>query len=372
MARTGLVWDSRFLEHDTGLAIVSAPVSDEVLWDPLPHVASPDVARRTYGLLERTGLKAKLHEMAPRPAAVEDIKRVHPSEHVEHVRSVSVCGGGECGEYAPASVSTYEVALLAAGGALVGIDAVMDGTVTNVYALLRPPGHHAEPDKAMGFCFFNNVAIAARYAQERYGLKRVAIIDWDVHHGNGTQRAFEGDNTVLFISLHQDGWYPVESGTASEAGTAGAEGFTINVPLPAGTGNAGYVSAFQRVVLPALRRFEPELVIVSAGQDAGAVDPLARMSLSSAGFRVLGEHIAELADDLCGGRLVVCHEGGYSPGYSPICTVAVIEGMSGECSGLQDPYAGWLDFIPEALDVGVATRFIDDVVRMHGNRWGLY
>ncbi len=372
MARTGLVWDSRFLEHDTGLAIVSAPVSDEVLWDPLPHVASPDVVRRTYGLLERTGMKDKLGELAPRPAAAEDIARVHPWEHLEHVRSISLSGGGECGEYAPASESTFDVALLAAGGAMAGVDAVMDGTAANVYALLRPPGHHAEPDKAMGFCFFNNVAIAARYAQERYGLRRVAIVDWDVHHGNGTQRTFLSDDSVLFVSIHQDGWYPIDSGSANETGTEGGEGYTINVPLPAGTGNAGYQAALQRVVLPALRRYGPDLVIVSAGQDASAVDPLARMTMSSAGFRVLGEHIAELADDLCGGRLVVCQEGGYSPGYSPICTVAVIEGLSGERSGLEDPYAGWLDFLPEALDAGVAAGYIDDVVRTHADRWGLH
>jgi acetoin utilization deacetylase AcuC-like enzyme len=223
----------------------------------------------------------------------------------------------------------------------------------------------------MGFCFLNNVAIAARYARDRHGLARVAILDWDVHHGNGTQAIFDDDPTVLFVSLHQEDWYPTGSGAVDQVGAGAGEGFTINLPLPAGTGDAGYLAALDRVVLPALRRFAPELILVSAGQDPSALDPLARMAVSAAGFRELATRLAALADELCGGRLVACHEGGYSQGYAPVCTWAVIEGLSGRRTGHEDPYDAWLGGMPCTVDPGPATAAIDRVVAHHAARWDL-
>jgi acetoin utilization deacetylase AcuC-like enzyme len=367
---TGLVWNSRFLDHDTGLALVSAPVAADSIWEPQPHAASPHLVGRAYRLLGRSGLLAQLAEIPARPASVAEVLRVHTPEHVEHIRTLCLNGGGEAGAYAPASPETYSVALLSAGGALAAVDAVMEGRVRNAYAMTRPPGHHATPDMAMGFCFFNNIAIAARYAQDRHGARRVAIVDWDVHHGNGTQAAFHGDPDVLFISLHQDNWFPAESGLVDDTGHGAGEGHTINIPLPAGTGNAGYLEALDRIVLPAIRAFGPDLILVSAGQDPSAVDPLARMAMSSGGFRAMGERMAALADEVCGGRLVACHEGGYSQGYAPVCTWAAIEGLSGVRTGHEDPYSAWLDGIPEATDASAARPWIDRAAAVHAARWG--
>ncbi len=369
--RTGLVWDSRFMDHDTGLAVVSATVPADSIWEPQPHAASPQLVGRAYRLLGRSGVLAHLEEVAPRPAARADLERVHTAAHVDHVRQVCLDGGGDAGEFAPAGPATYDVALLAAGGALVAVDAVMSGRLRNAYALLRPPGHHAEPDRAMGFCYFNNVAVAARYAQDIHGAQRVAIVDWDVHHGNGTQAAFHADPSVLFVSLHQDGWYPTGSGPVEDTGTGDGEGFTINIPLPPGTGNAGYLAAFDRVVLPALRAFAPDLILVSAGQDPSGVDPLARMACSADAFRQFAARLAALADEVCEGRLVACHEGGYSQGYAPVCTWAAVEGLSGVRTDHVDPYDAWLGGIPEATEVGPAGAAIDRAAEVHGARWGV-
>jgi acetoin utilization deacetylase AcuC-like enzyme len=367
--KTGLVWDSRLLDHNTGLALVSAPVPADSVWEPQPHAASPQLIARAHRLIERTGLLAELIPIPTRQATIDQVARVHTLELIDHVRAVSLNGGGECGEFAPASPETYDVALLSAGGAIAGVDAVMNGKATNVYALLRPPGHHAEPDRAMGFCFFNNVAIAARHAHDHHGLSRIAIVDWDVHHGNGTQAAFIDDPNMLFISLHQEDWYPADSGSVNDIGTGAGSGFTINIPLPAGTGNAGYLAAIDRVVAPALRAFQPELILVSAGQDASGVDPLARMAMSAGGFRSMAQRMTELADELCDGRLVACHEGGYSQGYAPVCTWAVVEGMSGIRTDYVDPYDDWLGGITAATDVGSAASAIEAAIAIHSPRW---
>lgn len=362
---TGLLWDSRFMDHNTGLAMVSATVPADSVWEPQPHVASPHLVGRSYRLLDRTGLLAQLLSLSPRQATLDELGRVHTAQHIEHVRAVCLSGGGECGELAPASPETYDVALLAAGGAVVAVDAVMSGRARNVYALLRPPGHHATPDRAMGFCYFNNVAIAARYAQDRYDVAKVAIVDWDVHHGNGSQAVFFDDPSVLFISLHQDNWYPADSGHVVETGAGPGVGYTINIPLPPGTGNAGYLAALDRVVGPALRRFGPDLIVVSAGQDASGVDPLARMAVSAGGFRAMAERMVAIAGEICDGRLIACHEGGYSQGYAPVCTWAVVEGLSGIRTGYEDPYSDWLDGIPAATEPGAATAVIDAVAERH-------
>lgn len=368
---TGLVFDHRFMEHNTGLAVVSATVPADSIWEPQQHAASPQLVGRTHRLLARSGVLEQLVEIPARQATVEQVGWVHTAGHIAHIRDVSLNGGGEAGAFAPASPETYDVALLAVGGGFAAIDAVVEGKVRNAYALLRPPGHHSTPDEAMGFCFFNNIAVAARYAQKVHALAKVAIVDWDVHHGNGTQAAFYDDPSVLFISLHQDDWYPAASGTVGQTGEGAGEGYTINVPLPAGTGNAGFLSAFDRVVLPAIRAFGPDIILVSAGQDPSGVDPLARMSCSSNGFRQFGQRVAELADEVCGGRLVAFHEGGYSQGYAPICTWAAIEGMSGIRTGHEDPYEGWLGGNAPGLEIGPAGPFIDAAVAQHRDRWGL-
>jgi acetoin utilization deacetylase AcuC-like enzyme len=369
--KTGLVWDGRYLEHDTGMALVSAKVAIDSIWEPQPHVARPTLVGRARRLIERSGLLAHLDQINARAATLDEVTRVHTHQYVEHLRRVCDQGGGEVGDFAPASPETYDVALLAAGGALAAVDTVLGGRVRNAYALLRPPGHHATPGEAMGFCFLNNVAIAARYAQDRHGLGKVAILDWDVHHGNGTQAMFFDDPSVLFISLHQENWYPLHSGRVEETGTAAGAGYTMNVPLPAGTGNQGYMAAVDRIVVPAIRQFAPDLVFVSAGQDPSAVDTLARMAMSADGFRRMAARVADLAVEICNGRVVALHEGGYSEGYAPVCTWAVVEGLSGVRTGHEDPYESWFSEVNASREIGPATAAIDQVVAQHGAQWGL-
>jgi acetoin utilization deacetylase AcuC-like enzyme len=224
---------------------------------------------------------------------------------------------------------SHEVAVLSAGGVIAAVDAVLDGTVDNVYALVRPCGHHALPDAAMGFCLFGNAAIATHHARVVCGMERVAIVDWDVHHGNGTQAGFYADPNVLTISVHQDNCFPPGSGLIEETGEGAGAGFNINVPLPPGSGDGAYEATFQRIVVPALERFAPDLIIVASGLDASAMDPLGRMMLSPKGYGRLTEIMLDAAARLCDGRLVVEHEGGYSAELVPFCGLAIMEQLSG-------------------------------------------
>ena len=207
-----------------------------------------------------------------------------------------------------------------------------------MYAPVRPPGHHAEPTLGRGFCIFGNAAIGVMHAREARGLARVAVVDWDVHHGNGTQKAFYADPSVLTISIHQDNCYPPDSGHVHEIGEGPGEGFNLNVPLPPGSGVGAYVAAFERVVAPALRAFAPELIVVASGLDANTMDPLAHMLVHSDGYRQLTRIVLDVADEVCGGRLVVEHEGGYSPAYVPYCGLAVVEELAGVRGTIADPF----------------------------------
>lgn len=269
------------------------------------------------------------------------ILKCHTKAHFDNVMSFKDFGGvvGEECHCAPHGV---DIILKSVSGALECVDEVLSGRATNAYALIRPPGHHAEPDKAMGFCFFNNIAIAARYAQAKYsGLahaaRKVAIVDFDVHHGNGTQTIFWEDPSVLFISIHQDSNYPIGTGKATERGLGKGHGFNINVPLPPGSGRGAYAAAMDRVVIPALDAFGPDLILVSSGFDASYLDPLSAMMASSDDYRGITSKLVAAAAKHCAGRLIFLHEGGYSEVYVPYCGLAVLEALSGIESGLKDP-----------------------------------
>jgi acetoin utilization deacetylase AcuC-like enzyme len=210
--------------------------------------------------------------------------------------------------------------------------------IRNVYALTRPPGHHAEADRGFGFCLFNNGVIAAKYAQKVLGIKKILILDWDAHHGNGTEDAFYEDDTVLYLSLHQEGLDPVDRGYIEHTGRGKGEGFTLNIPLPAASGDGVYRYAFQELVVPAVEKFQPELIIVCAGQDANMFDPLARMMLSAEGYREMTRSVMALADKYAQGRLVCLHEGGYCPVYVPFCSLAIVEELSGIRTQAADPF----------------------------------
>jgi acetoin utilization deacetylase AcuC-like enzyme len=229
---------------------------------------------------------------------------------------------------------SYEIATLSAGCAITAVDVVVRGTAKNAYALTRPPGHHAMHDEGMGYCIFNNIVIAVKYAREILGVKKILVVDWDAHHGNGTEDTFISDSDVLFISLHQDGLDPIGRGLVSDCGKGVGEGFTINIPLPAGSGDATYKYAFEQIVMPHAQRFNPELVMVSAGQDGNIFDPLARMMLSVAGYRYMTRELMKLTN----GRVVCIHEGGYCPAYVPICTHGIIEELSRKETDVGDPF----------------------------------
>jgi acetoin utilization deacetylase AcuC-like enzyme len=309
---------------------------------PLGHLENAEGKRRIRNLLEVSGLIDHLVLLQPRAATEDEILRLHTREYVDRIKSKSSNLGGDAGDLTPFGPGSYEIALLAVGGCITAVDAVLDGKVDNVYALVRPPGHHAERDTGRGFCIFANVALAALHAREVRGLSRLAVVDWDVHHGNGTEHAFYDDPTVLTISIHQDNNYPPSSGAITDTGSGAGKGFNINVPLPAGSGVGAYVATFERVVAPALRTFRPELIFVASGLDASAMDPLASMMMTSDGYRMLTQVMLGVAREVCDGRLVVCHEGGYSPAYVPYCGLAIMEELSGRRTEIADPLLGLL------------------------------
>ena len=341
---TGLCYDERCLIHDNGSMIVNDRVAG---WLDVPHAEGAERLRRAWQVIERAGALDSVERVAAREATDDELLLVHTAEHLDTIRTASRGDGVvTIGPEARAGPGSWEAASVAAGGLLDCVDRVMAGDLTNAYTLCRPPGHHASAGQAMGFCLFNQVAIAARHLDRRHGIERVAIVDWDVHHGNGTQDLFYDDGSVLFVSLHQDALYPADTGTLSERGSGRGEGATVNVPLPAGTGDDGYRLAFAHVVEPVLRRFQPEFLLLSAGQDAAASDPLGRMSVTTEGFRALAASAVGLAGVLCGGRLVAFQEGGYSVDHMPLCTLAILEALA-------DLPSTW-DRDPMELDVPTA------------------
>lgn len=294
--KTGFVYGDVYLRHKTSAG----------------HPERPERLKAIVGRLKEAGLLGQLMTIEPRAAALEWLRTVHSPEYIERVAK-------QCRQDAPhidtmdVSVSreSYDVALEAAGGVLAAVDAVMAGKVRNAFCAVRPPGHHALRDKAMGFCLFNNVAIAARYIQKKHGLKKVLIVDWDVHHGNGTQATTYADPTVLYFGIHQYPFYP-GTGAAAERGEGKGLGFTVNVPLPAGCGDREYKKAFDEVLAPAARNFGPDFVLISAGFDAHAADPLGGMKVTTEGFAELTRIVRRIADQTARGRIVSVLEGGYN------------------------------------------------------------
>ena len=262
--------------------------------------------------LDEAGLRSRLLSIAPRPATFEELTTVHTPEYVSALKQVMQKAPAYI-DYAPTYIvpESYAVAALAVGGALRAVEAVLAGEAQTAFALIRPPGHHAVPERAMGFCLFNNVALAARQAQAQ-GFKKVMIVDFDVHHGNGTQDAFYADPSVLFLSTHQfqPGFYP-GTGAADEIGEGPGEGFNINVPLPPGAGDVTFERIAAEIIAPAADRFAPELLLISAGFDAHWADPLASLQLSHTGYGHLLKALQAVAEKHCGGKMVLTLEGGY-------------------------------------------------------------
>jgi len=297
MLKTAFLYDPAFLKHQTG-------------W------AHPEKRQRLTALLnhlKKKGLWNQFLHLPTQPAPIDAITAIHTVSYVDQLRLT--CGTGKLfqpDEATLGSPGTYEAALMAAGAVLAALDAVMQQQAQNAFCAVRPPGHHALPDRAMGFCFFNNVAIGARYLQQRYGLHKIAIIDWDIHHGNGTQQAFYNDPSVFYFSLHQESLYPPHSGQAAETGEGVGEGYTLNVPMPPGASDADYQQAFAQKLIPAMASFQPEFILISAGFDGHRDDQLAQAKLTEQGFAKLTQRVMTLAREYCERRLVSVLEGGYS------------------------------------------------------------
>ncbi len=344
---TGFVWHERCMWHDPGPVTGVSPAAGA--FQPGMFVENAETKRRLKNLLDAYEVTPQLQGLELEAASDEMLLRFHTEPYLATVRALSEGIGGDAGETALVGPGSDGIARLSAGGVFAAIKAVLAGEVSNAYSLCRPPGHHAERDRGRGFCLYNNIGVAILEARAQKLVERVAVVDWDVHHGNGTQQAFYDSADVLTISLHQEMLYPVNSGNLEEQGEGPGLGFNINVPLPAGCGGGAYQHAMNEVVEPALRTFQPDLIVVACGYDAAYFDPLSHMLLISSHYRSMTQQMMRLADELCGGRLAFSHEGGYSEFYVPFCGAAVIETLAGINSGIADPYAGTAGVANQAL-----------------------
>jgi acetoin utilization deacetylase AcuC-like enzyme len=325
MAGTGIVLDPVFQEHDTGPG----------------HPERSERLARIEQALTQAGLDKDARKVPLREAAAEELLKVHTKAHLDRIASTAGKDEVYLDADTPTSSRSYHAALLAAGSLMNAVDAVMSGEVNNAFAFIRPPGHHAERDRAMGFCLFNNVAVAAHHALSRHGLKRVLIVDWDLHHGNGTQHSFYEDPRVLYFSTHQYPYYP-GTGGLDEIGSGPGRGYTVNVPLPGGAGDEIYDAAFAQVLDPVARGFKPELVLVSAGFDIHRLDPLGGMKVTEQGFARLAGRVLAIAKEHCAGKMVVTLEGGYNLDGQAQSVVEVMKVMMGK----KNPPQG--DLVPVA------------------------
>jgi acetoin utilization deacetylase AcuC-like enzyme len=368
MAKTGFYVDERTFWHCTGVQALYFPL-DEWVQPPSGSYGAdtPESKRRILSLVAASGLTRKLYMPEASPASLEDLGRVHTADYLQRFKVASDAGGGDLGMLAPFSKGGFEIARLSAGLAKAVVDDVVTGKVDNGYALCRPGGHHCLSDTPMGFCLFNNVAVAVEAARVQHGLSRVAVVDWDVHHGNGTQAIFYERADTFTISLHQEHCFPPGYSGAGDRGAGPGLGYNLNIPLPAGSGHETYLYAFKELVLPALERYRPELIVVSSGLDASAVDPLARMLLHSGSYRELTLLIKDAAQRLCRGRLAIVHEGGYSEAYAPFCGQAILEALSGETTRVVDPelemFGLWQ---PSARVVAFQKQLVDELAQAQG------
>jgi acetoin utilization deacetylase AcuC-like enzyme len=345
MERIGIVRDDIFLSHNPGAF----------------HPESPDRLKVLYRMIEEAEMSDRVQTLETRRAERDEITLVHTENHFERIASTAGLPQSYLDGDTQTSEHSFEAALCAAGAVLRSVDLLMSGEYKNpIFTLVRPPGHHAEPGRAMGFCLFNNIALGARYSIERYGLKRVMIVDWDLHHGNGTQNTFYDDPNVLYFSTHQYPYYP-GTGGLRETGTGDGRGFTVNVPLSPGRGDGDYLRIFHEILKPIGEAYEPEMVLVSAGFDIHSSDPLGGMSVSPAGFAGLAAVVQDLAHRYAGDRLILTLEGGYHLGGLTDSVRSVIEQLS--TTAMPDTEMRSGDTSTE--------RVIEEVKEVHGKQWPL-
>ncbi|OLC29647.1 MAG: hypothetical protein AUH31_06355 [Armatimonadetes bacterium 13_1_40CM_64_14] len=345
----------------SGTVLFSHPDYTKHLTGP-GHPERPDRITAITTAIEQSPLVESLERITPDAATPEELGAVHTQAYIDYLRGVAAHGGGALDPDTVASPASFEIARLAAGGALAATRAVLEGRARTAFAAIRPPGHHALADRAMGFCLFNNVAVAAADATRRAGLARVCILDWDVHHGNGTQDLFYRDGRVLYISMHQENWYP-GTGAIEETGEGEGAGFTINIPLPAGTGDDGYRTVFEEVVVPVLQVSAPQVLLISAGYDAHFDDPLGGMLLTATGFGTLAELVTQTRPNRAG--VVGILEGGYHLTHLATSVLATLGVLGGKAVTLDErPHAS---SETSYSTVHARIRAVRHIVRTHWN-----
>ena len=315
MNRTGIVRDERYIEH----------ITDDY------HPENPNRLRSIYGMLQGGDMEGFFTEIPPRFATREELEMVHIPSYIDLIASTAGQPARRLDPDTVASPKSYEAACLAVGGVLEAIDeAALQGNLNNAFALVRPPGHHAERNRAMGFCIFNNIAVGAKYAIQTHGLERVLIIDWDVHHGNGTQNTFYEASEVLYFSTHRYGFFYPGTGAPAEMGTRKGEGFTVNVPMLPGCGDAEYGNIFLHVLKPIALSYKPQLILVSAGFDTYYRDPLGGMKMTEKGYARLTNITMDIAQTTCGGKIIIALEGGYDLDGLATSVKAVLQELRGD------------------------------------------
>jgi acetoin utilization deacetylase AcuC-like enzyme len=337
-SKTGFFWDEKCFWHAGGNFALTMPLGGNV--QPLASGGlpeNPETKRRLKNLMDVTGLLGEVAAQSADLAKFDDLNRIHPAKYLHNFKEMSDNGGGEIGLRTPFAQGGYEIASLSAGLAISALDNVLQGKLKNAYALSRPPGHHCLPDFPNGFCLLANIGVAIEAARNKGLGTRFAVLDWDVHHGNGTEAIFYERNDVLTLSIHQDHNYPLDQGDIADRGKGAGLGHNINIPLPAGCGDATYLAAIDRIAVPAIRAFRPDVIIIACGFDASPFDPLAHMLVSANGFRQMTRRIMDLAAELCADKLVMVHEGGYSEAYVPFCGHAVVSEMASSSIDAGDP-----------------------------------
>ncbi len=320
MNKTALIYDPIFLEHKTGSK----------------HPEKPERLLAVMSHLKETGMISKLTQVKPRKATMDEISSVHAKDYVSELKDFTKKGGGYLDLDTIVSKDSFQAAAYAAGAALSGVDALIAGDFDNIFALVRPPGHHALSNWGMGFCIFNNLAIAARHAQKK-GLKRVMILDFDAHHGNGIQDIFYSDPSVLYVSIHHHPFYP-GTGFLNDVGIGEGKGYTVNFPLTSGLGDEAYVKILKELVSPITRQFKPDIIMLAAGFDGHHSDPLGGLGLTCKGYSKIAKIMLELAGEVCKGRLLVSLEGGYDLIALSYSVATFISEMAGLGVEVEDPY----------------------------------
>lgn len=344
---TGIVKDPIFLEHRT----------------PISHPESPQRLEVVYGMLDGESMEGLFKVITPREATREEVELIHTHSYFDMIASTANQALTYLDQDTSTSEKSFKVALFAAGSIIKGIEELMEGNYRSIFALIRPPGHHAEANMARGFCIFNNIAIGAMYAITKYSLERILVVDWDLHHGNGTQHSFYSDPRVLYFSTHQYPYYP-GTGSISEVGEGEGRGFTINVPLQAGHGDRDYINIFRRILEPVADIYKPQLVLVSAGFDTYYRDPLGGMKVTAEGFKALTGVVQCIANRYASDRLLLALEGGYHLSGLCECVRAVLKQLAG---GESQPEAFEKDKL-EDLSPG-AVNIIEKVISVHREFW---